>query len=101
MTCPLCEPHDFVPGAPANEHGDLWGTSPHRIIPHGRVVIDAVRAGTAIMMGWRAVPKQGECDPDFAWLVRLPSERPPCLDAGPSGSSSAKSNPHPETRDER
>lgn len=69
----------FVPGGIANRHGDLFGNSPFRIIPHGRVTIDAVRAGAAIMCGWRAVdkvnPSFGECDPDFAWLERSPEER--------------------------
>lgn len=70
---------DFVPGGIANRHGDIWGTSPHRIIRDGRVVIDAVRAGAAIMCGWRAIekvhPSGGTCDPDFAWLARTPAER--------------------------
>lgn len=66
---------DFVLGGVANRHGDLFGTSPLRIIPHGRVVIDATRAGAAIVCGWREVEKVGECDPDFAWLERHESER--------------------------
>lgn len=70
---------DFVPGGIANAYGDLWGSSPHRIIRTGRVTIDAVRAGAAIMCGWRAVekvhPSAGQCDPDFAWLERTDEER--------------------------
>lgn len=70
---------EFVPGGIANRFGDLWGSSPRRIITHGRVVIDTVRVGAALMCGWRAVPKSnpsfGECDPDFAWLERSQEER--------------------------
>jgi hypothetical protein len=67
---------DFVPGGIANRAGDLWGTAPHRIIPHGRVVIDTVRVGAALLVGWRAIPKEGAChDDDYAWLERTPEER--------------------------
>lgn len=66
---------DFVPGGIANDAGDLFGTTPLRIIRTGRVTIDEVRAGSAIMCGWRDVPKVGECDPDFAWLERTEAER--------------------------
>ena len=64
---------EFVPGGIANAYGDLWGTSPHRIIRDGRITIDAVRAGAAIMCGWRDVGPSG--DPDFAWLARTEEER--------------------------
>lgn len=70
---------DYVPGGIANRHGDLWGTSPHRIIRHGKVVIDTVRVGAALLCGWRVAeklnPSFGECDPDFAWLERTEEER--------------------------
>lgn len=71
---------DYVPGGIANDYGDLFGTSPLRIIKSGKVVIDAVRAGGAIMCGWRAVEKVNPsmaqpCDPDFAWLERTDEER--------------------------
>lgn len=73
----------FVEGGIANERGDLWGSSPLRIIRSGKVVIAAERAGAAIMMGWRAVEKAWPdaepcagligaelCDPAFAWIER-------------------------------
>lgn len=70
---------EFVPGGIANRFGDLYGNSPFRIIRSGRVVIETVRAGAAIMCGWRDVqkvnPEHGECDPDFAWLARTDEER--------------------------
>jgi hypothetical protein len=66
---------DFVPGGIANRHGDLFGTTPLRIIPHGRVVIDHVRAGAAILCGWRPVEKVGCCDDDFVWLERSEAAR--------------------------
>jgi hypothetical protein len=66
---------EFVPGGIVNQHGDLFGTSPLRIIRHGRVVIDSIRAGAAIMSGWKVVPKVGECDDDFAWLERSEDDR--------------------------
>ncbi len=70
---------DYVPGGIANRYGDIYGTSPHRIIRSGRVVIESTRAGAAISCGWRAVdkvnPEHGECDPDFAWLARTDEER--------------------------
>jgi hypothetical protein len=66
---------NFVPGGIANREGDIFGTSPFRIIPTGRLVIDVERAGAAIMCGWRAVDKVGECDPAFAWLERTAAER--------------------------
>jgi hypothetical protein len=55
---------DFVPGGIANRAGDLWGTAPHR------------RVGAALLVGWRAIPKEGAChDDDYAWLERTPEER--------------------------
>lgn len=66
----------FVPGGIANAKGDIYGTSPLRIIRFGRIVIETERAGAAIMAGWRAVEKtHPECDDDFAWLERTEAER--------------------------
>lgn len=66
---------DFVPGSIANDKGDLFGTTPLRVIPFGRVVVDAPRAPQAVACGWRVQPKIGECDQDFVWLERTKAER--------------------------
>lgn len=71
---------NFAPGGIANRKGDIYGSSPFRIIRHGRIVIDAARAGAAIMCGWRNIEKTHpsmaeKCDPDFAWLERTEAER--------------------------
>lgn len=72
--------HEFVPGGIANRHGDIFGTAPHRVITHGRIIIEAERAGAAIICGWRVVEKvhptmSQPCDDDFAWLERTLEER--------------------------
>lgn len=76
-------------GMVANKHGDLYGTSPARIIRSGKVVIDGIRVAGAVAAGWRVLDKgwpdateSGElvgaevCDPDFAWIERTEDERP-------------------------
>lgn len=71
---------DFVPGGIANAAGDLFGTSPFRIIRTGKIVIDVDRAREAMLHGWNPLdkvqPSMGDpCDDDFAWLERSPEER--------------------------
>lgn len=76
-------------GRVANRHGDLYGTSPNRLIRTGRAIIDLDRLEAAQAVGWRVVPKEwpnapltdgligaGQCDPDFAWIERTIAERP-------------------------
>lgn len=74
-------------GMVANDCGDLYGTSPARLIRSGKVVIDGIRVAGALEAGWRLLPKAwpnvepGEfagaqaCDPDFAWIERTAAER--------------------------
>lgn len=74
-------------GMVANDRGDLYGTSPARIIRSGKAVIDGIRLEGAIAAGWRLLSKAwpdvgpGEfagaeaCDPDFAWIERTEAER--------------------------
>lgn len=72
-------PVEFAEGGIANEHGDLFGTSPFRIIRHGKLVIAAERVMPALMMGWRLVEKHGAgregADNDFGWIERTAEER--------------------------
>lgn len=55
----------FVPGSIANEVGDIYGTSPHRVIGYGIVSIPAELADAAIAHGWKdrglggGVPEEG------------------------------------------
>jgi hypothetical protein len=64
-------------GHVANEKGDLYGTSPHRIIRWGLVSIAADRAADAVAAGWRMRAEQPE-DPDFARLERTEADREAC-----------------------
>lgn len=70
-------------GMVANDHGDLYGTSPQRIIRSGKAVIGINRLEGAIAAGWRVLEKAWPdaepgsdlvgaemCDPDFAWIQR-------------------------------
>lgn len=61
-------------GRVVNEKGDLYGTSPQRIIRFGLVSIDAERAPEAVAAGWRMRAEQGE-DLDFARIERTEAER--------------------------
>lgn len=76
-------------GRAVNPQGDLYGTSPARIIPFGKAVIDIDRLEGAIAAGWRVVEKAWPdaeagtvlvgaelCDPAFAWIERSQEERP-------------------------
>lgn len=66
----------FSPGAIANEKGDIYGTSPFRILRFGRLVIARERVGDELMFGWREVPEdRPDCDDDFAWLERTEADR--------------------------
>jgi hypothetical protein len=70
-------------GRVVNDQGDLYGTSPYRIIRSGKIVIDGIRVAGAIAAGWRLLEKAWPdaspgsglvgaelCDPDFAWIER-------------------------------
>lgn len=61
-------------GRIANEHGDLFGNAPHRVVRAGYVSIAADRTAAAVAAGWRLRAQQPE-DPDFARLERGESER--------------------------
>jgi hypothetical protein len=61
-------------GRAANEKGDLYGTSPQRIIRFGLVTIAADRVPDALEAGWRLRAEQGD-DPDFARIERTEAER--------------------------
>lgn len=68
---------DFVPGGIANAKGDLFGTSPFRIIKAGMVVLPVDRAAAACTVGWRPVSDhnlEGH-DPDYACLQRTAEDR--------------------------
>jgi hypothetical protein len=68
-------------GRVANEKGDIYGTSPARIIRFGKVSIDAERAPAAVAAGWRMCAVQpdlrdwNEGDPLFARIERTEAER--------------------------
>lgn len=75
-------------GMVANIAGDLFGTTPQRIIRSGKAVIGRDRLESALRAGWRVVEKAWpdapltmdlvgaeECDPYFAWIERTEEER--------------------------
>jgi len=66
---------EFVPGAIANEKGDIYGTSPFRLLRFGSIVIDRAMAEGALAFGWRAKLKPAGCDDDFVWLERTEADR--------------------------
>lgn len=85
-------------GNVANAAGDLYGTSPQRLIRAGKVVIDRDRLEVVIAFGWRVLEKAWpdaasgnelvgaeQCDPDFAWIERTEEERSHRDVAAPAG----------------
>ena len=68
-------------GRVANEQGDIYGTSPQRIIRWGKVSIDAGRALEVVgnAPGWRFCAQQPEHPDDvgvFSRIERAEAERP-------------------------
>ena len=64
---------EFFPGGVVNEHGDLWGNSPLRVIRHGHVSIAIECLEDALAAGW--IEKPG-ADAGFARVWRSLEDRP-------------------------